>query len=178
MGRSRVSIHAPWEGCDKYKHQQAAIDNMFQFTHPGKGATGLYSPCHQNEQSFNSRTLGRVRLNIGTLIHRVAGFNSRTLGRVRRHASAVANSKIISFNSRTLGRVRPSLERYLLECYLFQFTHPGKGATKRRVPIVGLWEFQFTHPGKGATQAYHHTPRLPHPFQFTHPGKGATCLLT
>ena len=57
---------------------------------------------------------------------------------------------------------------------MFQFTHPGKGATR-----VGdsrqayLSPFQFTHPGKGATDR----PCLSDPparFQFTHPGKGAT----
>ena len=80
---------------------------------------------------------------------------------------------------------------------LFQFTHPGKGATTSgflyTLPIVA---FQFTHPGKGATSAwlFHctdkqvsiHAPwegcdgnrlaQLPDfvKFQFTHPGKGAT----
>ena len=38
-GRSRVSIHAPWEGCDEQKR-----------------ATNM-----EQEESFNSRTLGRVR---------------------------------------------------------------------------------------------------------------------
>ena len=34
----------------------------------------------------------------------------------------------------------------------FQFTHPGKGATRMPIPLR-LWPrwFQFTHPGKGAT---------------------------
>ena len=79
---------------------------------------------------------------------------------------------------------------------LFQFTHPGKGATHSNSPlraqiqvsIHAPWEgcdfarylprcegrFQFTHPGKGATRWV----RPPHyeffQFQFTHPGKGAT----
>ena len=80
------------------------------------------------------------------------------------------------FNSRTLGRVRRLL---LSVCYawtmLFQFTHPGKGATsvllgyapRYAVSIHAPWEgcdhyniddfntdlmFQFTHPGKGATR--------------------------
>ena len=79
---------------------------------------------------------------------------------------------------------------------MFQFTHPGKGATNRtlpkeevlRVSIHAPWEgcdglggdsveasllFQFTHPGKGATQTSE-TQRTSSMFQFTHPGKGAT----
>ena len=38
----RVSIHAPWEGCDRLRQMTPIeIDLMFQFTHPGKGATGV-----------------------------------------------------------------------------------------------------------------------------------------
>ena len=35
---------------------------------------------------------------------------------------------------------------------MFQFTHPGRGATKLQETIQD-WEFkfQFTHPGRGAT---------------------------
>ena len=59
--------------------------------------------------------------------------------------------------------------------YQFQFTHPGKGATYLcswyfLVPTA----FQFTHPGKGATTAFRLSKRV-YKFQFTHPGKGATC---
>ena len=57
----KVSIHAPWEGCD-YSLP------MFRL-----------ALC-----SFNSRTLGRVRLLMctGVWVY-IRGFNSRTLGRVR-----------------------------------------------------------------------------------------------
>ena len=35
---------------------------------------------------------------------------------------------------------------------MFQFTHPGKGATSTRsIRAMFAIEFQFTHPGKGAT---------------------------
>ena len=80
---------------------------------------------------------------------------------------------------------------------MFQFTHPGKGATDKHLGDTEVTsEFQFTHPGKGATV----TPTiiislrksfnsrtlgrvrldgeslvvLACRFQFTHPGKGAT----
>ena len=35
-----VSIHAPREGCDKSKTSGRTFDPAFQFTHPGRGATG------------------------------------------------------------------------------------------------------------------------------------------
>ena len=56
------------------------------------------------------------------------GFNSRTPGGVRRkHQSLGADDA--GFNSRTPGGVRP--DRYLMtsRAVLFQFTHPGRGAT-------------------------------------------------
>ena len=57
-----------------------------------------------------------------------------------------------SFNSRTLGRVRPLSSVTFICASMFQFTHPGKGATSSsiRQRSIFLW-FQFTHPGKGAT---------------------------
>ena len=35
----RVSIHAPWEGCDLVSNLHQTSETTFQFTHPGKGAT-------------------------------------------------------------------------------------------------------------------------------------------
>ena len=79
---------------------------------------------------------------------------------------------------------------------VFQFTHPGKGATLFGSTIAQTIEFQFTHPGKGATVddlalggllgVSIHAPWegcdllsqgggiWQVKFQFTHPGKGAT----
>ena len=34
-----VSIHAPWEGCDKLQERVQDWEFKFQFTHPGRGAT-------------------------------------------------------------------------------------------------------------------------------------------
>ena len=34
-----VSIHAPWEGCDLQALFPRSFSVLFQFTHPGKGAT-------------------------------------------------------------------------------------------------------------------------------------------
>ena len=77
------------------------------------------------------------------------------------------------FNSRTLGRVRRSLTRIDWTLSSFQFTHPGKGATKFNPFRLLAYQFQFTHPGKGATKQGTSMP-AERVFQFTHPGKGAT----
>ena len=151
-GASSVSIHAPWEGCDYRFNPFRLLAYQFQFTHPGKGATRARREEHTPFGSFNSRTLGRVRpLSIG---HKGRGY--------------------MSFNSRTLGRVRRVPINHEYPVVVFQFTHPGKGATsstkllppKAKVSIHAPWEgcdylsldplshcgmFQFTHPGKGAT---------------------------
>ena len=80
---------------------------------------------------------------------------------------------------------------------MFQFTHPGRGATddipvqlsKENVSIHAPREgcdlfsvhsyllhvvFQFTHPGRGATFDKFAVDRVLDLFQFTHPGRGAT----
>ena len=101
-----VSIHAPWEGCDRFTCVASIPSGKFQFTHPGKGAT--------QTESADSRALG-------VSIH--APWEGCDRNRI-----------IIGSN-----------------CTTFQFTHPGKGATipQRRGRERG--RFQFTHPGKGAT---------------------------
>ena len=58
---TEVSIHAPWEGCDK-SAKKPNNHGQFQFTHPGKGATKAKFILILTSSSFNSRTLGRVRL--------------------------------------------------------------------------------------------------------------------
>ena len=97
----------------------------FQFTHPGKGATIL----KWEDGKF-----------ILVSIH--APWEGCDC------APRLCISALPCFNSRTLGRVRQlatiSLPRYLL----FQFTHPGKGATQptgflcpvRGVSIHAPWE--------------------------------------
>ena len=57
-----VSIHAPWEGCDRQGEAKCRLRLGFQFTHPGKGATPSWDASSVTSDSFNSRTLGRVRL--------------------------------------------------------------------------------------------------------------------
>ena len=78
-----VSIHAPWEGCDFPPLRPPGASRRFQFTHPGKGATEEVAPLRAFFLSFNSRTLGRVRLHRHASTRHCARFNSRTLGRVR-----------------------------------------------------------------------------------------------
>ena len=129
----KVSIHAPWEGCDSTCSRCTSLAMMFQFTHPGKGATQTRGHERGQTWGFNSRTLGRVRHRLikppfsvcefqfthpgkGATSPNVTNrrhtrcFNSRTLGRVRLLIKEQIEAEQ-GFNSRTLGRVRRACVR-------------------------------------------------------------------
>ena len=151
---------------------------MFQFTHPGKGATlppllfqrknsvSIHAPwegCDYlfnveciNSTSFNSRTLGRVRLLRIWGRLSIKSFNSRTLGRVRLYTQRSGErNQGVSIHAPWEGcdLVPP---RFVLGDQVFQFTHPGKGATRyASLQCYRACVFQFTHPGKGATLTKH-----------------------
>ena len=104
-----VSIHAPWEGCDGVRGSVCLLVGLFQFTHPGKGATYGGDKSKLNWGGFNSRTLGRVRLVARYVFDYVPLFQFTHPGKGATH------------------------RRYLVfRKSVFQFTHPGKGATQRR----------------------------------------------
>ena len=125
----------------------------FQFTHPGKGATTSVMIMRVQTRCFNSRTLGRVRHPTG----------STTACRGR------------SFNSRTLGRVRPDCKSTAPFCQLVSIHAPWEGCDGlvAKMMLTEI-QFQFTHPGKGATRKFYFFSWIKFTFQFTHPGKGAT----
>ena len=149
------------------------IDSLFQFTHPGRGATP---------------TIGLLRLDDAVSIHapregcdclamvlrlRSTRFNSRTPGGVRPQSPALCFAST-QFQFTHPGRGATALSRFRrFISLMFQFTHPGRGATSTLFKFQRLMSFQFTHPGRGATVAI----SLRHKdtqFQFTHPGRGAT----
>ena len=176
--------------------QLGEITPQFQFTHPGRGATTagalsaylLLVSIHAPREGCDFRALECVNACIVS-IHapregcdilplspciEMSGFNSRTPGGVRlypRYRYWIQGSR---FNSRTPGGVRHYLTPYRINLEMFQFTHPGRGATARGRKTSGKkLLFQFTHPGRGATDTEGGQLRG-FAFQFTHPGRGAT----
>ena len=173
---------------------------MFQFTHPGKGATPLavYSAGWQGV-SIHAPWEG---CDFSKAFHKAlsSSFNSRTLGRVRLTPMPTAKTPRCCFNSRTLGRVRQESVNPELASIEFQFTHPGKGATCRILPnglsaIIGFnsrtlgrvrrglpyWDCSRLHvsihaPWEGCDKHKFAGWYIGEKFQFTHPGKGATGL--
>ena len=126
---------------------------MFQFTHPGKGATDKHLGDTEVTSEFQFTHPGKGATVTPTIIISLRkSFNSRTLGRVRRVMDGSAGEDTeVSIHAPWEG-----CDAYPAD---------GRYHTRR---------FQFTHPGKGATKATNITPRMNNVFQFTHPGKGAT----
>ena len=121
----------------------------FQFTHPGKGATCQWQSGSACVAGFNSRTLGRVRRDLSVVYELIepvsihapwegCDLSNRDLLRIRQ-----------SFNSRTLGRVRLNPPTPSLIKPLFQFTHPGKGATDFKVLRLELSPVSIHAPWEG-----------------------------
>ena len=170
---------------------------MFQFTHPGKGATPADGIPRVSGTCFNSRTLGRVRRLSASALADFCPFQFTHPGKGATELVCCISSLLrVSIHAPWEGcdTFYPSYKSFGNK---FQFTHPGKGATSE-FSLYGCFSprFQFTHPGKGATPYGKRTTRSSacfnsrtlgrvrlyrssvlytrHPFQFTHPGKGAT----
>ena len=135
--------------------QSAAVwrrSKTFQFTHPGRGATSIGRRFDLALFSFNSRTPGGVRLGedvaqayneLFQFTHPGRGATDATqcergeLG-VSIHAPREGCDSLSrrytwrssSFNSRTPGGVRLQGRLLHASCLMFQFTHPGRGATQ------------------------------------------------
>ena len=174
-----VSIHAPREGCDDLEAITPLCRSKFQFTHPGRGATGKTATLTEDARRFNSRTPGGVRPTSprAPSICRQR-FNSRTPGGVRLRVRPILVRGLLGFNSRTPGGVRHGLLVHGSGCYLFQFTHPGRGATEI-ARLLQEWEVVSIHaPREGCDSRFALISLDDSRFQFTHPGRGATSLFT
>ena len=126
----QVSIHAPREGCDR--RYLSETTNLLSFNSRTPGGVRLTRISVQRAISrFNSRTPGGVRL---TLIrcnyYATYCFNSRTPGGVRLAVIGGVVEFVVGFNSRTPGGVRPAGKTVKVKVEAFQFTHPGRGATR------------------------------------------------
>ena len=102
-----VSIHAPWEGCDYRFNPFRLLAYQFQFTHPGKGATGNLKSIPEHIQfQFTHPGKGATRTQPHIDIE----------VRVSIHAPWEGCDDVTCTD--------------MLFATLFQFTHPGKGATE------------------------------------------------
>ena len=103
-----VSIHAPWEGCDYITDVVGIVWILFQFTHPGKGATVALTAPTDRQVKFQFTHPGK-----GATKPKLKGIS------VDSKVSIHAPWEGCDSDERTRARSLVG----------FQFTHPGKGAT-------------------------------------------------
>ena len=145
---------------------------------------------------FNSRTPGGVRQKNNNNKVTGASFNSRTPGGVRLQADEIIYLRtlvsihapregcdgscrawlqgLICFNSRTPGGVRHIQRQDNGSRGWFQFTHPGRGATKTFRVTLPRRVVSIHAPREGCDSAVWLRVSSSRVFQFTHPGRGAT----
>ena len=129
------------------------LRGMFQFTHPGRGATWVGDIWTLSRESFNSRTPGGVRQICMPTFLIALRFQFTHPGR-----GATQQGKDINYEAKvSIHAPRegcdPDNEGKSYVERSFQFTHPGRGATIARSRASAQGTFQFTHPGRGATVA-------------------------
>ena len=132
------------------------VISPFQFTHPGRGATGTKRSSSERTGCFNSRTPGGVRLKPSSSLSLPVVVSIHAPREGCDIELRACKLDFTSFNSRTPGGVRPPREVSIKSRTGFQFTHPGRGATILSVCSVLAMLFQFTHPGRGATLSSEH----------------------
>ena len=142
-----VSIHAPWEGCDAITTTDTRQWKRFNSRTLGR-VRPLSIFFKRSEIRFNSRTLGRVRPRLGLLIVHFCPVSIHAPWEGCDLQAMALQLRLSCFNSRTLGRVRLNANGELSPQSEFQFTHPGKGATRierveippKEVSIHAPWE--------------------------------------
>ena len=149
---------------------------MFQFTHPGRGATDFVGDVKRIFKVSIHAPREGCDCSSTTTAARSWCFNSRTPGGVR-HTRPRGFLGDMEFQFTHPGRGATVCICLFGDNVEFQFTHPGRGATRLfRDFHEGVIKFQFTHPGRGATSELRRRPKAGLGFQFTHPGRGATTL--
>ena len=168
-----ISIHAPRKGCDnallalagtlidfnprtpqgvrQLQRQQQIFINIFQSTHPARGAT--CSSCRKSSHfAFQSTHPARgATARSCCYLVKDGHFNPRIPQGVRLLSSVFSlNSK--HFNPRTPQGVRWAVIVINILLSVFQSTHPARGATHQLSFAFPFYRiFQSTHPARGAT---------------------------
>ena len=102
----RVSIHAPWEGCDLVGLSHTQRYKKVSIHAPWEGCDRTAVARQACEVCFNSRTLGRVRHQSACNAHSPKTFQFTHPGKGATSSLSLGTCHPCRFNSRTLGRVR------------------------------------------------------------------------
>ena len=127
---TRVSIHAPREGCDLIRCTYYYATPCFNSRTPGGVRhRGIYIGDILDDVSIHAPREG-CDTGSGDPLPRLPSFNSRTPGGVRLSRYSCPRVFFWRFNSRTPGGVRRDCQHSYDWQEEFQFTHPGRGATQ------------------------------------------------
>ena len=147
------------------------MDKQFQSTHPMRGATPPLTISIHRASDFNPRTPCGVRPVFEPLVKCISDFNPRTPCGVRhgnlifahrssrnfnprtpcgvRRLSMQPQLRIVHFNPRTPCGVRRFRTVTKSFCFLFQSTHPMRGATTHTCIGVGRQKISIHAPHAG-----------------------------
>ena len=192
-----ISIHAPLAGCDDPLAVLAQDKQVFQSTHPLRGATLLILPTRLHQDRFQSTHPLRgatapqeIMPHVEAIsIHApLAGCDQAVVDKKqdRRHISI--HAPLAGCDFWLLSReawIQISIHAPLAGCDLinsvnkekvksFQSTHPLRGATCLLRILKSSEKFQSTHPLRGATGNMIGDRIKELRFQSTHPLRGAT----
>ena len=148
--------------------------HRFQFTHPGRGATEHILICEVGGHvSIHAPREGCDFLRLTLSSDNLVSIHAPREGCDQ--SGLLTDNRDVSFNSRTPGGVRPKwVKSITTEAVVFQFTHPGRGATPPMCcPSCVMNCFNSRTPG-GVRPNAEALKRMREQFQFTHPGRGAT----
>ena len=151
-----------------------AFRGVFQFTHPGRGATQVRPQGKAVKGRFNSRTPGGVRRSLYGFPPRVGGVSIHA----PREGCDVKGERRVEwterFNSRTPGGVRHRSAHHCGCCLLVSIHAPREGCDHLQRPALSPRPcFNSRTPG-GVRPDLTSKRRRYKAFQFTHPGRGAT----
>ena len=145
-----ISIHAPLAGCDLFvanKQEKTKIS----IHAPLAGCDFTSCACRSGFSDFNPRTPCGVRQRQCRRAGFGRNFNPRTPCGVRRWATRqILSKKSISIHAPLAG-CDDAVYDASGNLYLFQSTHPLRGATKTDGRNRSGNRFQSTHPLRGAT---------------------------
>ena len=129
---NNVSIHAPREGCDRVLSSEVSNAEKVSIHAPREGCDHEWIAYNLRHLCFNSRTPGGVRLASNRHQRSETPFQFTHPGRGATHDHNALPDPSWSFNSRTPGGVRLRIDALNRTRGRFQFTHPGRGATPNR----------------------------------------------
>ena len=125
----------------------------FQFTHPGRGATKYH---HHRERGYSEFQFTHPGRGATLLVSLICLFSTVSIHAPREGCDtyrATACQRTACFNSRTPGGVRPTLRTTIILIDRFQFTHPGRGATRNISVITAERRVSIHAPREGCDRS-------------------------